>query len=332
MRKAEFWENLGDERVRCTLCPNACVIAPGKRGRCRVRSNQKGELIPNGYGVVVSAANDPIEKKPLYHFLPGSRILSVGCNGCNLSCVFCQNWEVSQRDIPGRFLSPEELATLGGMDDSRGVAFTYSEPLVWFEYILDTAVLLREKGLKVVLVTNGVINPEPLEELLPFVDAMNIDLKSIDPDFYRRYCGGDFLATVKHTIAKAFEAGVHLEVTNLLIPGCNDSEEEVGRLAEWVASVSREIPLHISRFFPCYQMQNLPPTPLDSMYQAFSEAKERLHFVYLGNLRDEEAQTTYCPQCEEAVIKRGAFFGVRDNRLKGGACPNCGTKIYGVFN
>ena len=331
MREAEFWRPLQNGRVECLLCPNSCVIAPEKRGRCRVRSNRAGRLVANGYGMVVSAANDPIEKKPLYHFLPGSRILSVGCNGCNLSCIFCQNWEISQQDVPSRYISPEELATLGSVDGSKGVAFTYSEPLVWYEYILDTAVLLQERGLKVVLVTNGVINPEPLERLLPLVDAMNIDLKAINPAFYGKYCGGDFLNTVKNTISSAYSAGVHVEVTNLLIPGCNDHPGEVERLAEWVASVSPNIPLHISRFFPCYQMQNLPPTPLESMYRAFEIAKERLNFVYLGNIRDEESQTTYCPSCGRAVIKRGAFFGVRENLLSDGLCPYCGAEIYGVF-
>ncbi len=288
-------------------------------------------MVATGYGMLVSAANDPIEKKPLYHFLPGSRILSIGCNGCNLSCSFCQNWEISQQDVPGRYISPQELAVLGAADGSRGVAFTYSEPLIWFEYIVDSARLLREKGLKVVLVTNGVINPEPLEKLLPLVDAMNVDLKAINPQFYQGYCGGDFLETVKHTITTAFRNGVHVEVTNLLIPGCNDNPEEVERLVQWLAGVSPEIPLHISRFFPCYKMKHLDPTPENSLYQAFSIARKLLSFVYLGNLRDEEAQTTCCPNCGEALVKRGAFFGVRENRLQDGRCPSCNTAIYGVF-
>ena len=296
-----------------------------------MRSNEGGRLVPTGYGIVVSAANDPIEKKPLYHFLPGSRILSVGCNGCNLSCDFCQNWEISQREVPGRYLSPERLAELGSMEGSVGVAFTYSEPLVWFEYIVDAALLLRDKGLKVVLVTNGVIEPGPRERLLPLVDAMNIDLKSIEARFYREHCGGDFLETVKETISEAFEVGVHVEVTNLLIPECNDAPHQVERLADWVASVDKNIPLHISRFFPCYLMQNRPPTPLESMYSAFSLARERLNFVYLGNVQDDEAQTTRCPGCGEVLITRGGFFGVKEVRVKSGRCPQCGTAIYGLF-
>ncbi len=332
MREAEYWRALEEGRVECTLCPNRCVVAPGRRGRCRVRENRGGRLMASGYGVVVSAANDPIEKKPLYHFLPGSRILSVGCNGCNLSCAFCQNWEISQRDVGGRYLSPQELARLGSLDGSRGVAFTYSEPLVWFEYLVDTAVLLRDRGLKTVLVTNGVINEEPLERLLPLVDAMNVDLKAFSPGFYQRYCGGDFLETVKRTISLAFSAGVHVEVTNLLIPGCNDEAEEVRRLARWLSSLGSQIPLHLSRFFPCYQMQNLPPTPLESLYRAFEAAREHLHFVYLGNLRDDDAQTTWCPQCGRALVKRSSFFGVKENLVEGGRCPYCQAEIYGVFN
>ena len=333
MRKPEarYWEPLDGGRVRCLLCPRECVIAPGKRGVCRVRENVDGRLVCSGYGEVVSIANDPIEKKPLYHFYPGSYIISVACNGCNLTCRHCQNYQISQMDAPTRFISPEALVSIALRYDSNGICFTYTEPLVWFEYIVDVAKLARPHGLPIVLVSNGHINPEPLEEIVGWVDAINIDLKSIRPEFYRDVCGGASLEAVKHSIRRMYAAGVHVEVTNLIIPGHNDSEDEIEKLVDFLVSVSSDIPLHFTRFYPHYRMLDVPPTPLRTLLKAREIAqKAGVKYVYVGNVSDESLNSTYCPSCGYLLIKRTGFFEVF-SYLKDGSCPRCDLKVYGRF-
>jgi len=326
MREARFWETLEKGKVKCTLCPRGCVVAPGERGFCRVRGNREGGLYALGYGETVSLAMDPMEKKPLYHFYPGSYILSLGCNGCNLACLFCQNWQISQSDVPTTHISPQKLVDLAVKHRSLGLCFTYSEPLIWFEYILDTAKLARPRGLKIVLVTNGIINPEPLEELLPWVDAMNVDLKSMRPDFYKTLCRGAFRDTVLHTIERAHGAGVWVEVTNLIIPGHNDSRGELIELVDWLAGVSPEVPLHFSRFFPHYRLTDAPPTPIETLAWAWEMAREKLDFVYVGNVWNPQWATTYCPGCGQALITREGYSQPQID-LKDGSCPSCGRSI-----
>ncbi len=329
--EAKYWKPLDNNRVRCLLCPRQCVIAEGKRGFCRVRSNQGGRLVATGYGEVVSVANDPIEKKPLYHFYPGSYIISLACNGCNLGCLHCQNYQISQFDCPTQYISPEELVGLAKRYRSKGICFTYTEPLVWFEYLIDVAKLAKAEGLPIVLVTNGQINEEPLRELLPFVDAMNIDLKAITQKFYRDVCAGGSLEATKNTIKEAFNAGVHVEVTNLIIPTLNDSEQEIEELVEFLAGVSVEIPLHFTRFYPHYRMSHLPPTPVETLLMARRKALERgMRYVYIGNVPDDELNSTYCPSCGRLLIKRTGFFETF-SYLKEGRCPQCGERVYGRF-
>ncbi len=326
MKGAAFWEPLEGGKVKCTLCPRECVVAPGRRGFCRVRVNREGSLYAAGYGETVSLAMDPMEKKPLYHFYPGSYILSLGCNGCNLACLFCQNWQISQSDVPTTRVSPQELVDLALRHRSVGLCFTYSEPLIWFEYILDVAPLARSRELKIVLVTNGVINPRPLEELLPWVDAMNVDLKSMRPEFYRKLSLGPFRDAVLHTIEEAHKAGVWVEVTNLVIPGHNDSREELEELVDWVAGLSPSLPLHFSRFFPHYRLKEAPPTPIETLAWAWEMAREKLEFVYVGNVWNPQWSTTYCPGCGKALIVREGYSHPQIY-LQDGACPSCGKSI-----
>jgi len=316
---ASYWEKAQDD-VICRLCPHECRLSDGKPGICGCRSNQAGELVTDNYGELVSLAVDPIEKKPLYHFYPGSGILSTGCNCCNLGCLHCQNWTISQEKSPTVFKTPLELVELALRHKSLGVAFTYTEPMVWFEYIMDTALLLRERGLKVVLVTNGFINPQPLAVLLPVTDAMNIDLKSIRPEFYTRICKG-MLEPVMETIRQVAASDVHMEITNLLIPGRNDSDPDIEQLVEFVASLSTLIPLHFSAYHPDYKMDE-KPTSAETVLHARALARQRLAYVYAGNIQSEEGNDTTCPACGNLLIRRTGFrahaVGVR-----GGFCTQC---------
>jgi len=324
-REAEFWSAEG-ERVRCALCPHHCLIADGKRGLCGVRENRAGTLTPLTYGVVTGAHLDPIEKKPLYHFHPGSWILSIGSWGCNLSCDFCQNWHISGGEVPGSRLAPQEAAALADRERGNGnigLAFTYNEPLIWFEYVLDTSRAIRERGLKNVLVTNGEIEEAPLEELLPHVDALNVDIKAMDEDFYRRLCRGP-AAVPRRTVERAF-GHCHVEVTNLLIPGENDSAEQVGALVDWVAGISDRLPVHFSRYHPAHKMA-APPTPLASLERAYAIAREKLKHVYVGNASLPGASHTLCPSCGAVVVGRDGF-SVSSRLLQARRCGRCGSEV-----
>ncbi|BAT71480.1 pyruvate formate lyase activating enzyme [Thermosulfidibacter takaii ABI70S6] len=328
---AKYWEALENKKVKCLLCPRGCIIAEGKRGFCRVRGNIDGKLVALGYGEVVSIANDPIEKKPLYHFYPGSYIISTACNGCNLGCLHCQNYEISQFDCPTRYVSPEDMVELAIRHKSKGICFTYTEPLVWFEYIMDVAKIAKDYDLPIVLVSNGQINEEPFLELIPYIDAMNIDLKSISSEFYEKICRGGSLEATLRTIRLAFEHGVHVEVTNLIIPTLNDSKEDIEQLVDFMVSVSPDIPLHFTRFYPYYKLTNLPPTPLETLLTAREIAlAKRVKYVYVGNVPDDRLNSTYCPSCGRLLIKRTGFFETY-NYLEKDRCPQCGEKVYGRF-
>lgn len=285
-------------------------------------------LYAANYGYAASAALDPMEKKPLYHFYPGSTIFSLGAVGCNLKCGFCQNWQISQQEAPAFEIPPDEAIRLARAYRSHGcvgLAYTYSEPFMWYEWVLDTCRLARREGLKNVLVTNGFINEDPLQELLPLVDAMNIDVKAFRPGFYRRVCKGK-LEPVLATVERAYKAGCHVEVTTLLIPGLNDSDEELEALAGWLASLGEDIPYHLSRYFPNYQF-DLPPTPLATLERARRIARKKLRYVYLGNAPAEDGNHTRCHQCGQEVILRDGF-GVKGYRLRGKCCDRCGAEIH----
>jgi len=326
--EAMFWEKDGDDRVRCLLCPHNCVIAPGRTGRCGVRKNEGGGLVSLSYGQTVTAVIDPVEKKPLYHFMPGSRILSIGPNGCTLTCDHCQNWQISQEKAPTQYIGVDDLVMMAGRDGSIGVAFTYTEPLIWYEYIMNAAPRLREAGLKSVLVTNGFLEPDPAREIVSEVDAFNVDLKSFDEAFYRDHCGGS-IEPVKEFIEIAAPR-THVEVTCLVIPGKNDGVDQIERMARWLAGISREIPLHLSRFFPHFRMQDVPPTPAETLQAAYEKAREYLDYVYIGNIFIRGTEDTRCPKCGTPVIERSGFtVGRRD---EGGKCPECGRSIKGVWS
>ena len=324
--EACWYEKGAERRVRCRLCPHECKIAEGKKGICRTRTNAGGRLELLNYGEYTAFGLDPIEKKPLYHFYPGSGILSIGGKGCNFTCSFCQNCDISQGDPPTRRIGPEELAAevIGRMDRSIGLAYTYNEPFIWFEFIRDSAPPIRKAGGKIALVTNGFVNPAPLAELIPLIDAMNVDLKAFDDEFYVKYCGGR-IEPVKETIAAAVRAGVHVEVTLLLIPTLNDDRMRLREQAAWLASLSKDIPFHISRYFPCHRM-DLPPTPAPTIGSARETAMEFLNYVYVGNVGEAEGARTKCPSCGKTVIERHGYR-TELTGLDGASCAHCGAAV-----
>lgn len=323
-------------KVQCELCPKNCVIEPGQSGECRVRINIDGVLRTVVYGFPCSIHIDPIEKKPLFHFLPGTGILSIATVGCNLHCRNCQNWEISQanpEDTPATFLPSERLVALTKQYNCPSLAYTYTEPIIFYEYTYDTAKLARKAGIRNVLVTAAYINEEPWKRLLEVVDAANIDLKGMTEDFYVRICSAT-LKPVQEALVLAKASGILVEVTNLIIPTLNDKPEEIRQLARWVkANLGGETPLHFSGFSPRYKMRHLPSTSLKTLDTAREIAiSEGLDYVYIGNIRSKTSQNTYCPGCKGLLIERVGFgYTILQNRLKDGCCPDCGKEIYGVW-
>jgi len=324
-KKADFQKNIND-KIQCLLCPHHCLIKNGDSGICRVRKNENGTLYTLNYGEISSIGVDPIEKKPLYHFHPGSRILSLGTYGCNFSCQFCQNWKISQGNPPTETLKPEEVIDLAEQKNVKSIAYTYSEPIVWYEFVKETAELASKKGFKNVLVTNGFINQEPLENILPYIDAANVDLKSFNDNFYKKYAGGR-IESVKETI-KFMADNIHVEITTLVINELNDDSEELKKLFKWISNINKSIPLHLSRYFPAYEM-NKPATEINTMEKAYNLAKKYLDFVYLGNLRTPDKNNTYCPECGKKLISRNGYN--TEVFLEKGECPECSYEIEGVF-
>ncbi len=310
LSEARYWEGSQSGRAHCLLCPHGCNLAGQQVGLCRVRQNVGGTLRTLNYGRVSSVNWDPIEKKPLFHFHPGSMILSIGSIGCNLACSFCQNWSISQQEAGTRRMTPEEVVSRARAEpDSIGIAYTYNEPFIWYEFVLETARLAKASGLNNVLVTNGYVNEEPLKEVLPFIDAMNVDIKSMSERFYHDLCHGK-AKPPRRTVELAKRAGCLVEVTNLVIPNWNDSVEAIGELVDWAAGVDPEMPLHFSRYHPDYKMTE-PPTPADTLYRAREIARAKMRYVYIGNLWGGEGEDTVC---------RGLREGGRGTtRLLGGA-------------
>lgn len=323
-KEAKYYEKAESGKLHCLLCPVGCKLSEGKIGICYGRQNVGGKLYAVNYGELVSMAVDPIEKKPLFHFYPGSRILSVGPNGCNLRCRHCQNWSISQDHSPTRYVAPEQLIEAARNSDSIGIAYTYSEPLIWWEYIYDTATLAREQGIKTVLVSNGYINEQPWRDLVGLIDAMNVDVKSMKPDFYRKVCKGK-LEDVLRTVEIAAENGVSLEVTNLVITNFNDSVEDIKLLVDWLSSIDRKIPLHFSRYFPHYKMTE-PETPVETLRLAYEIACEKLDYVYLGNIEVEGASDTQCPDCHELLVRR-SYYRTAVVGIENGRCVKCGRVV-----
>ncbi len=322
MVEARYYEKKNGY-IECQLCPHYCKIQPGKLGACRARKNESDKLWAINYGETTSVALDPMEKKPLYHFFPGSQILSIACNSCNMHCPFCQNWEISQTAVKTEQLSPELLLKIFHDHSSIGIAYTYTEPLMWFEYLLDVGELIHNEGGKNVLVTNGLLNEKPLLELIPLIDAMNIDLKTMDPETYKNILFGD-LDTVKRTIETAHQK-CHIEITNLLVTGLNDKKRDIDRLIDYVASIDKDIPLHFSRYYPNYKYDK-PPTSIKRLEYAYERAKEKLNYVYLGNIPAADGANTYCPECGVLLIER-MYFRTLIKGLDGTRCASCGKEI-----
>lgn len=323
MHQSLYYQSLENKKVHCHLCPHNCIIQESKTGICRQRKNIEGILYSMNYGQLTSVNLDPMEKKPLYHFYPGEKILSIGTNGCNLSCQFCQNWSISQQDSPTDELTPDEVIKMASQYNTRFIAYTYNEPFIWYEYVLDVAKLATEKGLINVLVTNGYINIEPLVELLPYISAMNIDIKSIREDFYHRLCKAR-LEPVLEVAKISRQKKVHIEITNLVIPEENDKATEFEELAKWMAgNLGKDTPLHLSAYFPTYRL-NRPPTPVETLISAYQIAKKYLYFVYIGNVAGIKGeQNTICYKCGNKLIERR---GYEVNLLTSDRnCKQCGS-------
>lgn len=331
MKEAQYYTIEDKNAVLCKLCPHNCLIKPEKIGICRVRKNVNGKLFAENYGKICSYNFDPIEKKPLYHFFPGRSIFSIGSFGCNLRCKFCQNWSISQVCIADadhfREASPGEIVDMAaGNNDNIGIAYTYNEPVVWFEYMIDIARLAKNRGLKNVMVTNGFINSEPLEELISLMDAFSVDLKAFTEDFYKTMTGSA-LQPVLNTLKAIRKAGRHLEVTNLVITGTNDDEAGFSRMVDWLGSeLGVNTVLHLSRYFPMYKMDK-NPTPEEVLYKFYKIAKERLNYVYLGNLRSEKGNHTRCPKCGHMLIMRMGYHTEITGLDEWGRCGLCEEDI-----
>ncbi len=323
------FENIDEQTVRCTLCPHRCVLKPGQKGLCRVRVNEKGILVTLNYGEVSAVSMDPIEKKPLFHFNPGDKILSVSTVGCNLRCPFCQNWEIAHENVQTRRVTPDQLVRIALERGSRGIAYTYNEPIIWFEFVLDTSRIASKEGLYNVVVTNGYIEEEPLKLLLQSIHAMNIDLKGWNDEFYLKEIGGK-KEVVMNTIETAYKSGIHVEVTTLIIPGKNDDIEELEEEFKWLSSIDKNIPLHLSRYFPSYKY-TIPPTPVEKLKEIYKVAKKYLNFVYIGNLWEEEYETTVCPKCGNVVIRRRGYEVDTSGMTEEGECAKCGFQIARIY-
>lgn len=333
LHEAKYYEPFSNQSVQCFLCPNECVLAPGQYGTCKARKNIDGKLYSMVYGRIASEHVDPIEKKPFFHVLPGSQAFSIASTGCNMRCLFCQNWNISQcfpEDIPTRSVTPEQIVDEALKSGAQSIAFTYNEPVINFEFMLDTAKLAKAKGLRNVIISNGYIEQKPLEELLQYIDAYKVDLKAFNEKFYRKFTGGH-LDAVLETLRTLKRKKVWFEIVTLLVPGENDSDEELRALAKWIReNLGDSVPLHFSRFFPQYKLQNLPPTPPETIVRARQIAREEgLKFVYTGNIADPDGETTFCPKSGQKAIVRQGYFIITNN-LKDGACPD-GEKIQGIW-
>lgn len=335
LHEALFWEALENGQVQCHLCPNQCILAEGEKGLCKVRQNWEGRLYSLVYGRPVAIHVDPIEKKPFYHFLPSAKSYSLATVGCNLSCKFCQNWDISQRspeDVQAYDLTPEQVVDQALEAKAQVIAFTYNEPAVWYEYMFDIAQLAKAKGLRTVLVSAGYINPEPFKKLLEVLDAARIDLKGFNNDYYQEIVGGR-LEPVLESLKIAYQSDAWLEIINLIVPGYNDDEEKIREMCHWIKdNLSDEVPLHFTRFHPQYKMQNLPPTPMETLKKAKQICTDLgLKYIYLGNVEEAEGGTTFCPDNGKALIIRKGFF-VMENKLdQSGRSNECPSIIPGVW-
>ncbi len=317
------------KKIVCDICPVHCKLGEGQRGICRGREVDNGKLYANNYCRLVAWHLDPIEKKPLYHFHPGKQIWSAGPNGCNLKCKWCQNSDISQGEAETSFSGPDELARQSISSGAIGLAYTYTEPLIWYETIMDVAPKIRDLGGVNVLVSNGYINEKPLKDILKVVDAANIDIKVIDPILHKKMTGAD-LSLVKKNVELMYNAGIHIEITHLMVTGVSDNPENVETLAKWISEIDRSIPLHISRYFPRFKWDERE-TSLENMELAYHKASKVLDYVYMGNTHSVHSRDTLCPDCGITVINRSSFGVEVINVADGTHCASCGHKINVIF-
>jgi len=334
MKNALLYQQLPDEKVKCELCPNFCIIKNGELGVCRVRKNVKGKLYSLNYDKVAAMHTDPIEKKPLYHFLPATPSFSISTMGCNFSCKFCQNHSLSmvedENQIFGEKISPEELITMALRSGSKSIAYTYTEPTIYFELMLETAKLAKHKGLKNVMVTNGYMSEKAFELIQPYLDGANIDLKAFSDRFYKKYCNAQ-LFPVLDTIKRMKKRGIWIELTTLLIPNLNSDKKEISELITFILDLDDKIPWHVSRFFPHHNMLETSPTDINLMYEFLETAKERgIQYLYGGNIMAEKWANTYCTECGSLLISRMGYTTTLKN-ISQGNCTRCGNHTPGIW-
>ena len=333
LREAEYYDPYSEKNVRCRLCPNKCVISQGNRGLCRVRENKDGKLYAMSYAKVCALHIDPIEKKPFFHYKPGGRAYSIATAGCCLRCKYCQNWQISQfppEKLNYKYLPPTQVVNEAKKHYTPIIAYTYSEPVVFYEFMKDTAIIARQNNIDNVVITSGYINPEPLSELCRYIDAIKVDLKGFSREFYRKICGGE-LENVLEAMRVIKENKIWLEIVNLVIPTLNEGRTEFKKMADWIMdNLGPDVPVHFSRFHPDYKLRNLPATPIKTLEKAIKIADDTgLKYVYIGNVAGHKRETTYCPKCKTALIIRSGY-SVKLN-MKKNLCPVCGYKISGVF-
>jgi pyruvate formate lyase activating enzyme len=332
MKEALYYKTLENNKVQCFLCPHNCIIKDNKRGICGVRKNSGGKLYSENYGEITALGIDPIEKKPLYHFYPGRNILSLGSIGCNLKCFFCQNWEISQTtpDNAGRkkTYKVDDIVKLATQrKDNVGVAYTYNEPVIYYEFMMDVAKEIKKKGLQNVVVTNGFINPEPLDELMEYIDGFSVDLKGFTDKFYKKHTGGTF-EPIKRSLIKLRETGKFLEVINLIIPTLNDDRVQFEEMMKWIKdNLGENTILHLSRYFPGYK-STIEPTAPSTMKEFYYLASKYLNYVYVGNISMEEGSNTYCHQCNSLLVRRDGYFTQTPGLDEEGKCIHCGNKVF----
>jgi pyruvate formate lyase activating enzyme len=332
---ARYVEKLPELKIRCKLCPRECAVADRERGHCGVRENRGGDYYTLVYSRPCSVASDPIEKKPLFHFLPGTTAFSLATAGCNIECKFCQNWQISQflpEQVRSVYLPPDEIVSLAITNKDKTIAYTYSEPVVFYEYMYDIAKAGRSRGVRSVAISNGFIQEKPLRDLCKQLDAIKIDFKAFTEKFYRETCSGE-LKPVLHTLEVLKDIGIWFELVVLLVPTLNDSENEIREKTKWVVkNLSANVPMHFTRFHPTYKIKNLPVTPTKTLEMAHNVAvAEGVKFAYVGNVPGHQWESTYCPKCKEKVIARYGYYIQFNNITAKGACPKCGEKIPGVW-
>jgi pyruvate formate lyase activating enzyme len=333
--EAKYYDKLPNKKIQCKLCPKQCTIDDLERGYCGVRENRNGTYYTLVHSQLCSYHIDPIEKKPFFHFLPDTNAFSFATVGCNVECKFCQNWQISQirpEQTKNYFMTPSDIAIAASTNDCKSIAYTYTEPVIFYEYMYDTILAGKKKDIKSVMISNGYINPEPLKKLCEIIDGIKVDLKAITESFYKNYVNGE-LKPVLNSLEMIKKTKVWLEIVYLVIPTLNDKEDEFKQLAKWIkTNLGLDVPIHFTRFYPQYKLQNLPPTPIDTLEMAKKIAdSEGHHYVYVGNVPGNPGENTYCPNCKNKVIER-IGYSIRNVKIKNSRCEHCGGYIPGVWN